>query len=47
MCVCVCEGECVCVFVFVCVCVYECREGVLVLISMYSAVSLILEDSAT
>ena len=41
---CVCASVCVCVCVFVtfmwCVCV--CREGVLVLISMYSAVSLTL-----
>ena len=38
LCVCV----CVCVFVCVCVCVCVCREGVLVLISMYSAVSVTL-----
>ena len=38
LCVCVCACVCVCV----CVCVYVCREGVLVLISMYNSVSLTL-----
>ena len=49
VCVCVCEcdlhvvcvcGMCVCVCECACVCFCVCREGVLVLISMYSAVTL-------
>ena len=47
VCVCVCVSECdlhvVCVCgVYVCVCACEFREGVLVLISMYSTLSLTL-----
>ena len=42
MCMCVCVYVCVCVTFVCCVCVYVCREGVMVLISMYSAMSLTL-----